>query len=158
MQVKSQPTSTTATPIMPMTSSQETSIITIGEGLTKEFLFGERIVIYHLDTVAREILDAGADDVLDTMKNWQTNQPFLVLYDITSTKIALTPHLRHRLQELSNAFPDLKGRAAVVLPQSIITQVFRLFVRSQNRIGRSKQVFFSRESAIDWLKEKLSDL
>lgn len=157
MQVKSQPTSTTPKPIMTI-PAPEISVTTIGEGLTKEFLFDKRIVIYHLDTVSREILDAGADDVLDTMKNWREGHPYLVIYDITSAKIALTPHLRHRLQELSKAYPDLKGRSAVVLPRSVVTQVFRLFVRSQNRIGRSKQVFFNRESAIDWLKEKLSDL
>lgn len=140
-------------------SPDNSETITIGEGLTKTYRFDKQIVVYHLDTVARDVIDSGADDVLETMENWPTGHPFLVIYDIVSTKIALTPHLRHRLQGLSRAFPDLEGRAAVVLPRSVITQVFKLFVIAQNRVGgRRKQVFFTRDAGIEWLKQVIVDL
>jgi hypothetical protein len=144
-------------PQPPTSPPVQSEIITIGKGLTKAFLFDKRIVIFHLDTVARDIIDAGAKDVLETMKNWPTKHQYLVIYDITSAKIALTPHLRQRLQELAKAYPDLKGRSAVVLPRSVITQVFKLFVIAQNRVGRRKQVFFDRESAIAWLQQVMVD-
>jgi len=138
-------------PQPPTSPPVQSEIITIGKGLTKAFLFDKRIVIFHLDTVARDIIDAGAKDVLET------KHQYLVIYDITSAKIALTPHLRQRLQELAKAYPDLKGRSAVVLPRSVITQVFKLFVIAQNRVGRRKQVFFDRESAIAWLQQVMVD-
>lgn len=127
----------------------------IHKSVVREWLHDRQIVIYTVQDTARETVDAWADAILELMQRWPKNKPYLAIYDVSNV-IALTPYARKRTEAIAKiaATLDLDGHYAVVLKNNIFSLILKLFIQrdlsSQNHTFE-RQVFMSREQAIEWL-------
>ncbi len=123
----------------------------LSPGLTREWLSG-RVVIYTLTDSRRETIDAWVAAFKADIANWPADRPFLVLHDFSIKGAISTPYGRRRAQELVDARPDVKGRAAIVFPRNaLMITMIQLFLSQQRNPARQQHVFSTRELGIAWL-------
>lgn len=127
----------------------------LAEGLTREYVCNGQIVILYLENVSRKTIDVWFEVCLAEMKACNdSKRPVLMLNDNTAPKLALTPYIQEKSRILTDSYPDLTGRVAIILPNSLEAHRIRLFVaRSLNKYTRERQAFFSREAGLKWLTE-----
>ena len=130
----------------------------ISPGLTRQWICDRQIVIFKITSVSREVVDSWIDTVKVTMENWPGNRPYLAIHDMTSDKVSLTPYARARVQELIPLSAKAPGYAAIVLPKTFVGQIIRLFMRTQRSQGNRNEIFFTVESALDWLKSYIGQM
>jgi hypothetical protein len=87
---------------------------------------------------------------------YEGQRPVLILQDLSNPHVAQTPYSRKRGQAITDLYPELRGRIAFILPNTLQSLRIQLFLRKdvQNR-ARLRDVFFSREQALAWLKKGL---
>ena len=136
----------------PRSTSEE-----IAHGVVLERLYDEQLVIFTVTSVALEAIDAWAESAIALLETWPTDQPHLVMHDVSDRELALTPHIRKRAQDVANAFPDIEGRSAVIMPKGPGGFVLRPFINllRRGREGREQRVFLDREKGLAWLEELL---
>jgi hypothetical protein len=121
--------------------------------VTREWLFDRQIVVYTLADPRRETVDTWINAFRSDIMNWPADRPFLVIHDFSVKGSASTPYARTRAQELVDMRPEVRGRAAVVLPQSSITiAMIQVFLSRQRKTARTQRAFARREQAIAWLR------
>ncbi len=126
-------------------------------GLTVEWLYDGRIVVFRLGDVRRQTVDAWSKMVLDEIAKVPLDQPVLFLHD--GSKIGITPYLSSKVPELHRRASHLKGRVAIVMSQSIFGQLISRFLQS-SYMKDARQVnrgFTSFDKALAWLVEYLPD-
>ncbi len=127
----------------------------LADGLKRQQYDEGRIVVYTLETTRRETIDQWAEIVIERLKQWPAQKPYLVVHD--ASRIFLTPHLRMRSQEIAQTpRADVKGAYAVVLPSSVVGQLMKIFINRKlaaNQTGRLSSVFTSLEDALNWLRK-----
>ncbi|MCC7445815.1 MAG: hypothetical protein IT324_00290 [Anaerolineae bacterium] len=129
-------------------------MIELAPGVTLEWLADGQIVAITSENSSREAVDAWADRLTELIKTWPTNRPMLVLADVSGGKNAQTPYLRSRASALMKVRPDVTLVTAMVVRHSILAQLIQIGLRA-GRGGKARvQMFFSRQSAINWLMEK----
>jgi hypothetical protein len=149
-----------------MSKVQATSVITAPEprtlapeqlsaGVRREWLLDGRIVVYVLSSSSRETADVWVESFKADIARWPSDRPFLVLHDLTAKSVAATPYAVWRAREMVESRPDLAGRAALVLADTITAHMAELFLRKQRQKPRLRQVFYDRDRAIEWLKNGL---
>ena len=104
---------------------------------------------------ARAAVDVWYEAFKADILAWPGDRPFLVIHDLTHKNVALTPYARKRVQEMVFLRPELEGRSALILRSTFASHLIELFLRQQKQTPRVRRAFFSREKAIDWVKEKL---
>ncbi len=125
----------------------------ISPSVTREWLFDRQIVVYTLANPRRDTVDAWIDAFRSDIMSWPADRPFFVVHDFSVKGSASTPYARTRAQELVDMRPQLKGRAAVVLPQSSITiAMIQVFLSRQRKTARTQRAFARRDQAIAWLR------
>ncbi len=126
-------------------------------GVTLEWVHDRQMALLRLTSISFEAVDAWVDTILQLLAHQSDDHPYLVVYDLSDPQVTLTPYVRARTQEVARAFPEIKGRVAVLSPRGGAGRLLKLFVNQVMRIdrGRQMQVFFTRENAVAWLAELL---
>jgi hypothetical protein len=128
----------------------------IVEGLYVNFIADGKIMICTIESLSRVVVDAWIEHCDQEMQRCVAeNRPILVLQDLSQSSEAQTPYSKERGQVLTNAYPELDGRTAFVLPDTPDNQRIRLFVRRQPHHYGERRIFFTRQEALDWLKQGL---
>ncbi len=123
----------------------------LSPGLTREWLSG-RVVIYTLTDSRRETIDAWIAAFKSDIAKWPADRPFLVMHDFSVRGAISTPYGRSRAQELVDARPEIRGRAAIVFPRNtLMITMIQSFLSRQRNPARKQRVFPSRELGIAWL-------
>jgi hypothetical protein len=139
-------------------TSAETPALNVEQlspGVRREWLLDGRIVVYVLTSSSRETADVWVETFKADIARWPNDRPFLVLHDLTAKSVAATPYAVWRAREMVESRPDLAGRAALVLADTITAHMAELFLRRQRQKPRLRQVFYERDKAIEWLKNGL---
>jgi len=125
--------------------------------LFRERLDDGRIVVFTLHDMANDTVNHWIAACLEEMKRCEEeHRPILILQDLSHPAVCQTEYSRERGQEVTTACPDLPGRIAFILqPGSVTTTRIGRFVRGQQLHCRDRQVFFSRDEALDWLRSPL---
>ncbi len=128
------------------------------QGLTREWLFERQIVVYTLTSASRDAVDAWIDTGFATMKSWPADRPYLAIHDVSSPNLTMTPYARQRAREIAKQLPPHLTRSAAIVRKDMFGQAIRLFIKlDMLRVHPTleRKVFFTREAAVAWLKEKL---
>ena len=126
-------------------------------GLSRIVLDDGRIKIFIVEKMTRSVVDAWIDACDTEMKTClASGQPLRIVQDLSGPEVTQTPYSRARGQELTDAYPELGGRIAFVLPDTLANQRIRLFVLRQPHQYRQRRVFFDRDEAIAWVREDIS--
>lgn len=134
---------------------EPSSIEQLSPGVKREWLFAGKIVVYTVTDSRRESVDAWISAFKSDLMGWSADRPFLLIHDISVRDAAATPYLLARVQEMVLVRPDVRGRAAIILPGNFVDQMIRIFLDRQEKrvthIPRERKIFASREQAIAWL-------
>lgn len=125
-------------------------------GLYVERVDDGQIVIFTILKMVRTVVDAWIDACNEEMRIClEQGRNLSILQDLSDRHVTQTPYSRERGQDIVDAYPDLTGRIAFVLPDTPDNQRIRLFVQRQEHQYRERKVFFSRDEGLAWLREAL---
>ena len=127
----------------------------LSEKVYRTRLENDRIIVYKVLDSSRQSVDAWADGILDLYKDWDPENLYLAVYDLSAV-VALSPYARKRTREIVDSSMHLQGRYGVVLSNSLVSFAINLFVRRElDRTNRNfiREFFATREEAIEWLKQ-----
>lgn len=127
----------------------------LAPGISQYWLMDHQIVVFEATQSTRVVVDAWVNTVMDVMKNWPKDCPYLALHDFRGKNIAFTPYARKRAQELVPLSSPVPGYAAVIVPGSFVAQIIMLFMRTQKAGNINNQLFFSYDEGLRWLESKL---
>jgi hypothetical protein len=123
-------------------------------GIHREALYNGRLVVFKIEKMTRKVVDAWIDACDKEMQRClEEARPLLILQDLASPNASQTPYSRERGATLQDAYPDLSGRIAYILPDTPDNQRIRLFIRRQPNTYRTRSIFFNRDEAVAWLRE-----
>lgn len=130
--------------------------IVLGTGITRELACDGRVTIFILSDMTRVTVDIWVD-ACDTLMRAavEASAPVYIVQDLSHPNVTQTPYSQERGQALTEAYPELKGRIAVVLPNNHASHRIRLFIKRQNNHYRQREVFFTREAALEWMNEEI---
>lgn len=98
-------------------------------GLSCEWLYDRRVVVYTLKSASREVVDAWVTTGRQTAQEWPSNLPYLALHDISAPNLSLTPYARQQSREALKDLVFDRARSAVVMPKTIFGNLIRLFIQ-----------------------------
>ncbi len=118
-------------------------------GLTREWLCDGRVVVYRLADEQRATIDMWIDAFRVDLLNWPADRPILIIHDFSSRDTDATPYARQRAHELIWMRPELKGKAAIILPATVAALMIKAFVAiaQGKETPRAQQAFTSRVKA-----------
>ncbi len=139
------------------TDAVDSPLEALAAGVTKQWLFGKRILALTGRSPTREAVDAWIAAFKIELAACPPERPFLVLIDFSSREAGMSPYSRQRGQDLINEVNAMHrdGAVALITPRSIVGQAVQMFFRLQRRSTMPTQVFFHREDGLKWLKERL---
>jgi len=125
-------------------------------GVVREWLNNRQIVAYTIPSARRQTVDVWFRIALEVAQGLSENQLDLSIHDFLSVT-GLTPYMQIRSQELAKATSRTQGYVAIVLPDSVMGHVARIFVdfRIKQTLQRKTKVFNDRAQASAWLTEYL---
>jgi len=127
------------------------------DGLTCEVVQNGQIIIFTLTDMHNATVDAWVEHCLNMMKQCvEDKRPLLVLQDLSCPGVGQTTYSLIRGQDVTHAYPELKGRVAFVLSETFVAQRTRRFVEAQPTEARERQIFSNRAAALAWLMEGIS--
>lgn len=132
-----------------------------------------RIAVYHLSAVSTQTLDAWSDHICETLSNWNSQSPYMVLFDLSNPGISLQyATLVHynfqnigitnkgglRAQSIIKARHDLNAYVAICFNLTMSGRVGKLFSMQdfENIHPRIHyKSFYTRSKGLFWLAENL---
>jgi hypothetical protein len=123
--------------------------------VTREWLYGRRILVFRVTSFEDAEVDAWAKVYIEALTAWPPDRPFLAVQDISYRLFALTPRTRARIAEVYRLGRDTEGRVAVIVPNTLVARFVRFFLSTLQRVTASIRFFTSREAGLAWLKECL---
>ncbi len=123
-------------------------------GVTREWYYENRIVVFSVPTVEREAIDSWYDILKKTMAEWPVGRKWLAMHDVShQAHMVMTPYLRAKANEIYNYRMDsLRGCIAVAAPRTFVAQLIQLFFAAQRNKRYATHLFFTRQSGLEWLK------
>jgi hypothetical protein len=135
--------------------TEPSTVEQLSSGVTREWLFDRKIVVYTVLDPRRETVDTWMNAFEADLMSWPADRPFLEIYDLSTPLAALTPYVLARAQKMVFVRPEVKGRCAIILPGHFVNQLVRIFLdRQEKRISnvpRVRKLVANRELAIAWL-------
>ncbi len=128
------------------------------EGLEIEWLDDGKIISFTLTSPTRDLVETyfQARYLHMDLANETPNIPVLMINDLSSTEMTLTPLLRSRMNELAKRIRSepVHYYSAMVMPKSISGQVFKLAGNVLSRTVRDSilKFFTDRDQAMHWLR------
>lgn len=130
------------------------------DGLVIEHLHQGRVIVF---TFTTQIKTQVADLVFKRFQQYtaEHGNSHYIIYDSSSTgMMALNPYFARKLNEMSEAHREARGRVAIVVPpMGPLHVLIEHFIRQRiNRLQPHLQVslFWDRQRAISWVLEKVS--
>lgn len=125
-------------------------------GLTFEWIFEGRGIMFKAQHSSHELVDAWANKVIEVSRNWPRDRRLFILNDFSGPACVTTPYSQQKNRELIGMHPYLQTYVAVVVRQNLTMQLSRLFVRA---LSRQRPIFlsFSQDEAMAWLRKHLTD-
>ena len=145
----------------------------IAPGLHREMLANNQIIVFKPKAIYSSVLLSWMDEAVRTLQNWPDSAPYLVMHDLSSRGVALvygfsnnhdlfnlgvTEDGRHKVQELLQARPNLRGRLAIVLSSRLSGRFVNRQAQQplQETTQIESRIFLDRDAALAWLQEALS--
>ncbi|MEO8391848.1 MAG: hypothetical protein ABI700_02545 [Chloroflexota bacterium] len=136
-------------------------------GLTREWIYNERVVSYTLFSPQKSALLAWSESVLNTLEIWPREKPYLAIHDISQSGIGLfycaavkndifnigvIPEAHKRVNEILVNAAEWQMSLALVVSGSLSGQLSKLLFNghSEKQHFHSKAFFFS-DMAQSWL-------
>lgn len=131
-----------------------TPVEDLGHGVSLQMLHDGQITAFTLTSIARKAIDDWADKQISVLANWTSDRPFATLLDQSAfSGLTLTPYMKCRLAEVSEASVGKSGYVAVVVGKSFMLKLVTLFLRSQKSGDVETRFFTDRNKALEWLEE-----
>lgn len=142
-------------------SSHETKTIEhLAPGVTREWRFDRRLVIYTLSQDDRYNIHTYIKSNIDMLLQWPRYQPVLVMHTLSGPEVSVTPYFRRRMSEIVDVIRHnrLSGRGAIVVQDNFFQRLMSLLgKRLLNETGTFQHCFFTqRDAARQWLEAALS--
>ncbi|MBX3081055.1 MAG: hypothetical protein KF716_05430 [Anaerolineae bacterium] len=121
---------------------------------TFEWVAEGRIRLTTLRSTDRVTIDAWYDYCVQFREQWKpTEPPLFLLVNITTAIEELTPYARQRSVDIARFRPEIPTYCAVLLPESLIGQIIKLYIWSITTFSPNLkvQVFFDFEASLQWL-------
>jgi len=118
-------------------------------------LHRELIMKFVVRDVTRSSIDGWYNFLTKRIEEWAREQPYLVLYDLRDPRVSMTPYLRERAAVLNTIRPDVRGRIAILISRSPTAYLMMAFARLRSHASREARIFFTEETALEWLEESL---
>lgn len=126
----------------------------IAPGLTHLFIDDGAVAVYTFYNNRRETIDAWYEALRGQHDSWDASQTYLILHDVS--RVFFTPYFRTRANDvMALERTDLVGAYAVLLPNSLIGHVMRLFLdRDLRRTVHQTtgETFTDYDDALKWLR------
>lgn len=142
-----------------VTQPSRSSIEDLGNGVKREWLHGNRILVFTIttDTMVRETVDTWAAGVIEAIRRWPDEKVMLLMHD--ARHVEFSSYYRHKVDEVNRATPrSLHGRTAVVVQRGMLGYFLSTLAQTTGRLFRGRietKVFFDREEGLNWLRELL---
>lgn len=125
------------------------------------FLHDHQMVVYHLDSGAREEVEKWAELVVQVGNDWPKNQAYYSIHDFTQVPM-LSPSIRYHAQQLNVHFMTKRFPGmfiAIVIQPTIFLHLIRLFVDRDLKSSKIKRRLFTDfQEAEQWLLACLKNL
>lgn len=154
----------------PANQERTCSVEDIAFGITREWLFEKRIVVYSVTLMNITTIRIWSNEVLSSLENWSKARPYLALHDLSQPGIglsymvlarayllnpAITPQGSAQLQHILSEYPDFRVCLAVVLSKEYADlfppEKVKPLTAHDPRINTA--LFFERSEALNWLKK-----
>jgi hypothetical protein len=125
----------------------------LAPGVSIEWLDERRVALFTIRTPTQQNIDVFALAVIQTLNEWPSEQPILVVYDLR--QMLNSPYFRQQAARMGRQTPDRPGKAAFVVdyfPFARVAQIFMQRTLSPKRY-LVRQIFFDLDSALAWLRE-----
>lgn len=137
----------------------ENEIEVINPYVSRKALADGKIGIYTVTDPARENIDAWINTMLRYIEAAPPNHRFYTLYDVAYPKMAFTPYIRRRFEEMSRRSGQTTGCTAVVIQRTILAAIARPFIEREMTRRHPTQrirVFFTIQEGLAWLETELA--
>jgi len=141
-------------------------------GIVAEWFSDKKIVAYRLTAVSQAVINNWEKLVLQVMNEWDKDQPYLALHDVSGTGISLqyatlvgfdlmnigiTALGRDLGEEMFNKFPQFRARVAIGFNLSVSGQVSQVVMDriKMKHPSITYKTFFNRDRSLTWLMDAL---
>jgi hypothetical protein len=124
-------------------------------GLTVEQLHDGQIVIFTVHDMSPATVEAWANKVIEMTEARQAKH-ICYIHDASYVAFSMTPHFRRHSERIAAAHPDAEGHVAIILRESILLKLTRIFIENLVKRAQPKiatRIFFERGQALEWLTE-----
>lgn len=145
----------------------------LGSGATVDWYADQRIVAYTLNVADEGVMQAWTKKVNELLQNWDADQPYLALHDLSAPGCAVfymvyadyrilnagvSPDNRENAEKLLNKL-NKRGKVAIHLSMSLSGRVTQHSAELTSEDASPPPVeyktFFNRDAALEWLMEDL---
>jgi hypothetical protein len=126
--------------------------------VTRELIDDDTIVVITSKGTTRSMVDAWGATIVEAIKNWPSDEPYLAIYDVSQSGI--TPYSRSKSEQIAREAASIEREHpmlafALVVDRSVVGHLIRLF--SKRSIQRAypewhTDIFHSRDEALGWLR------
>jgi len=127
--------------------------------VTLSWLRDGRIAVFKITGPAtRSTVDQWFETVSSVVKSWPPDKLYLAMQDLSDKEVSLTPYASKRAREFEPLVKHLRGRVALVLPNTFANQIFRLFLRTLSwQQSMPTEAFVTYDAALRWLDATLNN-
>lgn len=124
--------------------------------VTREYWHENKLVAYTLEDSGKIVTDTWADHLLEEMRGWDRQIPYLCLQDFTQA--GTNPYMQDRAAALFERIPtDLHVKFAVITSHSAVGMFWVTFLKTMARqyplLKMEYQVFSQRDEGLLWLEQ-----
>lgn len=143
-------------------------------GLTCEWLYNNRVVVYHISQVTNGVIENWSRTVLRLLEHWPKHTTYLAVHDVSAPGVSLqyaslvgydlmnigiTLKGRELAEDYFNHHPGFHARVAISFNLSVSGQVSHVIMdrlRAKHPAIQYK-TYFNRETSLNWLREHISE-
>lgn len=131
----------------------------LGHGVFVEWLENGQIIAFTVLDSHQTTVDTYIQACFEYLDSLADDGTIFMLHDISDKNVGLTPYFRKRLEDIAKHIKEkaLQGYSAVLLPDTMLSQIMVNFGRLFSRQSGVQQVFFTKpDKARQWLRQALS--
>jgi hypothetical protein len=120
-------------------------------------LYDDQLYIFVLEANDRDAISEWRNAILETLKDWPPYLPVVVLLDLGSHDVMLTPYLRVALDQITSRLKMLRGRFALCIANTLNGQMIRLNHHRYHdpHFTMLSRIFQDYDESIQWLERGL---